>query len=285
VVGASGSPEVRTVGTDGFHYFTDDWYMWDTFRTSHPLRTLVEPELVDDIITSMLVHFEEGGWLPKCSWNATGYSRVTIGNHAVPIIVDGFLKGLDRIDVDLAWEAIDRAGSDEIPDLPDGGCGYVNLGTPQEYIDLGYVPSECDPTQSVSMTLEHAYDDWATARFAEAIGRSDDAARYDNRGTWWLNHWNPDEEFMQARDRAGDWITPFDPADDSDFNDSAPPSRLLPWRPGGDRDGGGSEHAVLRAIGHLERRATHGGAHRPRCVDGGWSPGVRARRSAIDLGK
>jgi len=221
VVGASGSPEVRTVGTDGFHYFTDDWCMWDTFRTSHPLRTLVEPELVDDISTSMLVHFEEGGWLPKCSWNATGYSRVMIGNHAVPIIVDGFLKGLDRIDVDLAWEAIDRAGSDEIPDLPDGGCGYVNLGTPQEYIDLGYVPSECDPTQSVSMTLEHAYDDWATARFAEAIGRSDDAARYDDRGTWWLNHWNPDEGFMQARDRAGDWVTPFDPTDDSDFNDFA----------------------------------------------------------------
>ncbi len=221
VVGASGAPVVRSVGADGHRYFTDDWCMWDTFRTSHPLRTLVEPELADDITTSMLTHFEEGGWLPKCTWNATGYSRVMIGNHAVPIVVDAFLKGLDRIDAELAWAAIDRAGSDELPDLPDGGCGYINLGTPQEYIDLGYVPTECDPTQSVSMTLEHAYNDWVTARFAEALGRDDDAARYEERGAFWRNHWNPDEGFMQARDRAGDWVLPFDANDDSDFNDFA----------------------------------------------------------------
>jgi len=219
VVGASGTPVVRQVGDDGHRYFTDDWCMWDTFRTSHPLRTLVEPELTDDITTSMLVHYQEGGWLPKCTWNATGYSRVMIGNHAVPIIVDAYVKGLDRIDADLAWEAIEHAGVDEIPDLPDGACGYVNLGTPQEYIDLGYVPSECDPTQSVSMTLEHAYDDWATARFAEALGRTEDAARYDERAAFWRNHWNPDVGFMQARDRAGEWLTPFDPTDDSDNND------------------------------------------------------------------
>ena len=219
VVGSSGAPVIRDVGDDGFRYFTDDWCMWDTFRTSHPLRTLVEPELTDDITTSMLVQYQEGGWLPKCTWNATGYSRVMIGNHAVPIIADAFIKGLDRIDTELAWQAIDHAGSDEIPDLPDGACGYVNLGTPAEYLELGYVPTECDPSQSVSMTLEHAYDDWAAARFAEAIGRPDDAARYDERATSWRNHWNPAEGFMQARDRDGQWITPFDPTDSSDMND------------------------------------------------------------------
>ncbi len=221
VVGASGSPVVRQVGDDGARYFTDDWCMWDTFRTSHPLRTLVEPELTDDITTSMLAHYQEGGWLPKCTWNATGYSRVMIGNHAVPIIADAFIKGLDRIDAELAWEAVDHAGSDELPDLPEGLCGYVNLGTPPEYIELGYVPTECDPSQSVSMTLEHAYDDWATARFAAALGRTEDAARYDARATNWRNHWNPEEGFMQARDRAGEWVTPFDPTDDSDMNDFA----------------------------------------------------------------
>jgi len=221
VVSASGAPVVRAIDNEGAHYFTDDWCMWDTFRTSHPLRTLVEPELTDDVTTSMLLHYTEGGWLPKCTWNATGYSRVMIGNHAVPIIADAFLKGLGRIDAELAWEAIDHAGSDELPNLPEGLCGYLNLGTPPDYIELGYVPTECDPTQSVSMTLEHAYNDWVTARFAEALGRSDDAARYDERAAGWRNHWNPEEGFMQARDRSGAWVTPFDPADDSDANDFA----------------------------------------------------------------
>ncbi len=219
VVGASGAPVVRPA--DGFRYFTDDWCMWDTFRTSHPWATLVEPELRDDVITSMLVHYEEGGWLPKCTWNATGYSRVMIGNHAVPIIADAWIKGLDRFDAELAWEAVDHAGTDEIEDLPAVGCGYVNLGTPPEYIELGYVPSECDTTQSVSMTLEHAYDDWTAARFAEALGRTADAQRYDDRAEYWRNHWNPEHGFMQARGRDGAWVEPFDPTDDSDFNDFA----------------------------------------------------------------
>jgi predicted alpha-1,2-mannosidase len=216
-IGASGAP-VRRRAT-GWRYHTDDWCMWDTFRTSHPLATLVEPERRDDVIRSMLAVHEEGGWLPKCTWNATGYSRVMIANHAVPIIADSFVKGLDGFDAELAWEAVDRVGTEEIPDLPDTGCGYVNQGTPPDYLELGYVPTECDSSQSVSMTLEHAYDDWSAARMAEAMGRAADAARYDARGDYWANHWNPDVGFMQARDRAGDWVEPFDPTDDSDFND------------------------------------------------------------------
>lgn len=216
-IGASGQ-HVRRRATS-WRYFTDDWCMWDTFRTSHPLATLVEPELRDDVIRSMLTVHEEGGWLPKCTWNATGYSRVMIGNHAVPIIADAFVKGLDGYDHELAWEAVDHVGTAEIPDLPDMGCGYVNQGTPPDYLELGYVPTECDTHQSVSMTLEHAYDDWSAARMAEAMGRTADAARYDARGEFWVNHWNPETGFMQARDRAGDWVEPFDPTDDSDAND------------------------------------------------------------------
>jgi predicted alpha-1,2-mannosidase len=216
-VGTSGAHVVRQA--DDFRFFTDDWCTWDTFRTSHPLATLVEPERRDDVIRSLLVMHDEGGWLPKCSWNATGYSRVMIGNHAVSLIADARVKGLDRFDDEHAWQAIDKLGTQEIPDLPDTGCGYVNQGTPPDYLELGYVPTECDSHQSVSMTLEHAYDDWATARFAEAVGRDADAARYDERGGYWANHWNPETGFMQARDRAGDWVEPFDPTDDSDAND------------------------------------------------------------------
>ncbi len=214
--GYSGAPVTRQA--DGFHYVTDDWCMWDTFRTSHPLGALTEPEWRGDIATSMLVAYEEGGWLPKCTWNATGYSRVMIGNHAVPILADAVSRGIHDFDTDLAWQAIEHASMDEI-ELKDGLCGYVNLGTPPDYLELGYVPTECDPGQSVSMTLEHAYDDWAAARFAEATGRADEQAIFDDRGTWWRNTFNPEHGFAQARDRAGNWREPFDPAAWGDFND------------------------------------------------------------------
>lgn len=203
----------------GLHYLTDDWCLWDTYRTSHPLRTLVEPELYDDVVRSLLVMYEEGGWLPKCTWSATGYSRVMIGNHAIPVIADGLVKGLDRFDHALAWEAVDKAGTQEIEPLPEGLCGYVNLGTPPDYLTLGYVPTECDPTQSASMTIEHSQDDFATARIAEALGRTDDAARYDLRAGNWRAHWDPAVGFMRGRHRDGSWVEPFDPADRSDFND------------------------------------------------------------------
>lgn len=216
-IGASGAPVTRQA--EGFRYLTDDWCAWDTFRTSHPLRTLLEPELADDFANSMLVTWEEGGWLDKCPWNATGYSRVMTGNPQVPILVDPLVKGLygDRVDTEAAWQALDALASTDIP-LVDGICGYFNLGTPPDYRDLGYVSTECDPGQAASMTLEYAYADWVTARFAEATGRPEDAARYDARSGSWRNTWNDVHGFAQSRRRDGSWVEPFDPDAGPEFN-------------------------------------------------------------------
>jgi predicted alpha-1,2-mannosidase len=214
-VGASGA----MVGHDDldFDYYTDDWCLWDTYRTLHPLGTLFEPEIRDDIARSMIQAYVDGGWLDKCSWSATGYSRVMIGNHFVPVLLDAARLGLTSTDPDLLWEAVDHAGSDEISPLPDGICGYVNLGTPPEYLSLGWVPNECDPTQAASMTMEHAYDDQATAWLATALGRPADAERYQARAGNWRNHWDPAVGFMRGKRRDGSWVEPFDPADMSGF--------------------------------------------------------------------
>ena len=202
-------------------FYTDDWCMWDTFRTSHPLATLVEPETRQDVIWSMLHLHDQGGWLPKCTWTASGYSRVMIGNHAVPIIADAWVKGLGGdLDPERVWQAVAKAGlEDTTIDGDFGLCGYLNLGTHATYLDLGYVPSECDGTQSVSMTLEYAYDDWTTARLAEALGREADRVIFDERAGGWKAHWNPDTGFMQPRLMDGSWKEPFDPGDTSDNND------------------------------------------------------------------
>lgn len=210
-VHASGDAEV--LDADGLRYMTDDWCQWDSFRTVHPLGTLFEPELRDDIATSALVVYEQGGWLDKCSWSATGYSRVMIANPTVPILTDMLVKGLDGFDTDVAWAAIDKAGTEEAEGVPYGLCGYASLGTPPEYIELGFVPHACDQAQSASLTLEHAVDDAAAARFATATGRDDDAARYAARAEYWRNTFDTSIGYARPRNADGSWVEPFDAAE------------------------------------------------------------------------
>ncbi|HOX45892.1 MAG TPA: GH92 family glycosyl hydrolase [Myxococcota bacterium] len=210
--GADGQgAEFKVAG--GRRYVTDDWCAWDTFRTSRPLGTLLDPEWVEDTLASYLHLFRQGGWLEKCSWQATGYSRVMIGNHVAAILADALVKGFEDYDLGLAWEALWKSATeDNAETFRDGLCGYFNLGTPPEYILAGYVGHECDPTQSASMTLEYAYDDWCTAQVAAALGRPDEHQQLMLRAQNFRNQWNPATGFMQARRRDGTFVEPFDPA-------------------------------------------------------------------------
>jgi len=204
----------------GHSFYTDDWCAWDTFRTSRPLATLIEPNRVADVVTSYLHLFEQGGWLPKCPWQAAGYSRVMIGNHGVSIIADALAKGLDSFDHSLAWQALYKeAMEDNEEDHYRGLCGYANLGTTKEYVGKGYVSHECDIAQSASMTLEYAYDDWCTARAAHTLGLDDMEVLFNNRAKNYTNQWNPKTGFMQGRHQDGSFVQPFDPADLGDTND------------------------------------------------------------------
>lgn len=215
-VHASGAMQVRDA--DGLQFMTDDWCQWDSFRTVHPLGTIFEPELRDDVAESALVVYEEGGWLDKCSWAATGYSRVMIANPTVVILADMVGKGLDRFDTEQAWEAIDKTGTEEAPNVPRGLCGFASLGTPPEYLSLGFVPYECDPVQSASITLEQAEDDAASARFAATLGRKDDVTRYEARAEYWRNTFDMEIGYARPRRADGSWVEPFAPDDTSTQN-------------------------------------------------------------------
>ena len=201
----------------GRRFYTDDWCAWDTFRTSRPLATLVEPRTVSDVVASYLHLYSEGGWLPKCTWQAAGYSRVMIGNHGVAIVADALFKGFDDYDLETAWAALYKSATDDnLEESPDALCGYANLGTPPEYIENGFVSHDCDGTQGASMTLEYAYNDWCIAQVAERLGRPEQEAAFRDRAQYYRNHWNPAYGFMQGRWRDGSWVEPFDPANWND---------------------------------------------------------------------
>jgi len=216
-IGPGGPGEVVDLG--GGRFYADDWCLWDTFRTSHPLRTLVEPGMCADVATSLLRVYDRGGWLPKCPWQATGYSRMMIGNHAIPVLADFIMKGLDGFDVAQAFEAMKKSQTEDSIDPADwpGMCGYVNLGTPTEYLSKGYVSQECDETQSVSMTLEYAFDDWCVAQVADKLGEVGDAAVFGKRAGNYVNHWDEETGFLRPRMKNGSWLTPFDPLAEDGF--------------------------------------------------------------------
>ena len=169
--------------------------LWDTFRATHPLYTIIEQERTNDFIRTFINKFEEGGILPIWDLSAN-YTDCMIGYHAVPVIADAYLKGIRDYDVSKAFEAVKHSASQD------------KLGL-ERYKSLGYVPVE-NESESVSKTLEYAFDDWAIAMMAQALGATDDYKNFIQRAQYYKNVYNPETKFMRGRLR-NKWFAPFDP--------------------------------------------------------------------------
>ena len=190
-------------GPDGKIHQAEDWdnystfSLWDTFRASHPLFTYIEPERVNDMIECFLHFYEQSGALPL--WNLYGWeTNMMIGYHAVPVIVDAYLKGVGNFDAEKALEAcIASANRDD----------YHGIGF---YKTHGYVPSDKE-NWSLSKTMEYAYDDYCIAKMAEAMGKSEIAETFYRRSQNYKNTFNPASSFMQPRDSKGNFMDNYDP--------------------------------------------------------------------------
>lgn len=181
-------------GSEGAQYTV--FSLWDTFRATHPLYTITEQKRSNDLIRSMLRMYQQGGKLPM--WELGGnYTGCMIGYHSVPVIVDAYMKGIRDFDHDLALEAmLATARADEL------GKRY--------YGEKGYLAAEAEH-ESVSKTLEYAYNDWCIARFAEAIGADSAIVReFDRRALSYRNLFNPASGFIQPR-RGASFIENFNP--------------------------------------------------------------------------
>lgn len=204
--------------SDKRRFYTDDWCVWDTARTTHPLLTLLQPEVVGDMLQSMLWQAGPDGWLPKCSWMATGDSRVMTGNFTFSLFADALAKGIGNFDQVHALSVMTHgAMQDSVTPYDAGLCGYFNQGTPKHYVDSGWVPTECDSGQAASMTLEHAYSDWCLGQYAQRFSPATAettalGAAMHKRGDNWRNTWNDGTGYPQARRADGTFVQPFDPA-------------------------------------------------------------------------
>ena len=170
--------------------------LWDTYRAYHPLMTIIDQKRTLDYIKTFMVQYEQGGLLPV--WElAANETFCMIGYHSVPVIVDAYFKGIKGFDTEKALQAMRKSATRE------GNEGLKALA------QNGYIATE-DEAESVSKTLEYAYDDWCIAQFAKSIGNKNEYAYFNQRGQNYKNIFDASTGFMRARSNGG-WFNPFDP--------------------------------------------------------------------------
>ena len=207
---ASGVP-VRSEG----HQYYDDFSMWDIFRAQLPLLSILDPKLEGEMIESLVEKGNEGGWLPIFPmWNS--YTSEMVGDHADGVIADAYMKGIRNFDVPAAYRLMRHNAFDQPATFAEYQEGHGRRAL-DDYMKLGYIPLENPVAEAfhkqeqVSRTLEYAYDDFALARVARALGHVDDAAALTKRAGNYRNVIDPQTGFARGRHADGTWITPFDP--------------------------------------------------------------------------
>lgn len=194
----------RVHRAEGFRYFTD-LSLWDTFRTTHPLYTLIAPGDQRDMVVSLVRMLEQGGWLPR--WPAgAGYSNSMQGTPADIVIAETYLKGIRDFDVAKAYEAMKRTALAPTPP----GAAFSGRQGIEHYLAHRYCPRGL-VSRSVSRTFEFGWADDAIARLAEARGLAEDAALFREHAGYYRNLWNPATRYFQPRDAEGRFFEPFKP--------------------------------------------------------------------------
>ncbi len=188
-------PDSLVHKADGYNQYTV-FSLWDTFRAEHPLFTIIEKDKVNDFVKSMLAYYKMTGLLPV--WELEGNETNTmIGYHAVPVIADAILKGFNGFDINKAFEAMKASSMQD-----QFGLKYYKI--------LGYVPADKE-NESVSKTLEYAYDDWCIAQIARYLNKNDDYRLFMERAGYYKNLFDTATRFMRGKNSNGKWVSDFNP--------------------------------------------------------------------------
>lgn len=181
-------------------HYEDFYCLWDTFRTLHPLLTLIQSERQRDMVRSLVDTYKHTGWMPDA--RIAGANGMTQGgSNSDVLIADALSKGLSGIDYEVAYEAmIKNAEVDSPRPLHEGRevAEYKRRG----YLSLKY-------NRSVSRTMEYAYNDFCLAQVAKALGHTEKHRQYVERSRNWMNLWDPEMRSVRPRYPDGRWLEPF----------------------------------------------------------------------------
>lgn len=178
----------------GFDYYSV-FSLWDTFRAAHPLYTLIDKKRTSDFINTFLMQYEQGGRLPV--WElASNETDCMIGYHSVSVMADAMAKGIQGFDYEKAFEASKHSAM----------LGHFGLDA---YKKNGFISSD-DEHESVSKTVEYAYDDWCIAQMASILNKKEDYDYFIKRSQNWKNLFDWETGFIRPKKNGG-WEKPFDP--------------------------------------------------------------------------
>ncbi len=209
----------KKIHTDARPFYVDDW-LWDTYRSLHPLMLILNPSQQEDMVQSYIRMYEQGGWVPGFP-QFFGEFPAMIGFHSAALIWDTYQKGNTNFNIDKAYEGL-KKNATQATMLP--WRSGVMCPLDSFYLINGYYPAisenekETEPAvddfekrQSVAVTLEHSYDDWCLAQFAKALGKNIDYEYFMKRSQNYKNLFNPANGFFSPKSADGKWIEPFDP--------------------------------------------------------------------------
>lgn len=184
-----------TVTTVPFQRYTV-FSLWDTFRATHPLFTITQPDRVPDMLNSLLQGYKEHGLLPV--WELSGNEANTMtGYHAVPVLADALMKGYLPEKANEIYAAMEASAAQNVR-----GTDF--------YRTYGYIPADKDGW-SVTKTLEYAYDDWCIAQVAKKLNKPQDYQKYMKRAASYKALFDKQTRFMRGKNANGSWVSPFDP--------------------------------------------------------------------------
>ena len=172
--------------------------LWDTFRAAHPLYTLIAPDIAAQFVRDMVLHHQTYGYLPIWDlWGQDNYCM--IGNHAIPVLADAILAEIPGVDVEVAYQAMVESST------------RSHFNSPFEIWEkYGYMPQTLQD-ESVSITMEQAFDDACVALVAKKLGKMDDYERFYRRSMFYKNLFDPTIGFFRPKDENGRWLEDFDP--------------------------------------------------------------------------
>ncbi|MCI3276778.1 lectin [Streptomyces cylindrosporus] len=185
---------------------------WDTYRSQTQLMAMVEPKVASDVVTSMLNGYDQTGLLPKWASN-NGESYVMVGDPAAGIIADAYAFGAKDFDTDKALAALQHEATVPNNDRPGESVRDAK----------GYLPLDegdyncCNFYGPVSTQLEYDSADYALAAFAKSLGKTDVYTKFATRAQDWMNVFNPQTGYMQAKNKDGQFAGGFTPGTSNGF--------------------------------------------------------------------